>query len=204
MTMINQGLWEQGLDEAREAAEREPYSAYLQGLASLAYLWVRDAAGGIRFAERALKLEPDGVLGLYVLAYLYSQVGRHEEAVDLFARCVEKTGRHHNFLSWQTSVLVPAGRLEEAESTRKELLARYDPAEPEGIAFSMAAVYASLGDEENGVKWLRKGLEEGFPARNHIPFPGWDGIRGHPEFAKIIEELGLPALWADPALGGHR
>jgi serine/threonine-protein kinase len=201
LTLIDQGLWEQGLEEAREAAEREPYSAYLQGVASLAFLWVRNAPGGIPFAERALALEPDGVLGLYSLGYLYSQVGRHEEAVDLLTRCVETTGGHHNFLSWKTSVLAPAGRLEEVESIRKKLLAMYDPAEPKGIAYSIGTVYVSLGDGENAVEWLKKGIEEGFPARNHVVFPQYDAIRGHPGFAAIIEGLGLPPLWADPSLG---
>ena len=204
LTLLVQGHWEEALGEVREAAEGEPHSAYLQGLAGLAFLWTRDATGAIPFAERALKLEPDGVLGLYILAYSYSLVGRHDEAVSLIARVVEQTNRHHNFLSWQTSVLAPAGKLDEVESIRKELLAMYDPAEPTGIAFSVAAVYVSLADGDNAVKWMKKGLEEGFPARAHVPFAQYDAIRGHPEFAAIIETLGLPALWADPELSSYR
>jgi len=201
IALIAQGHWEAGLNEAREAAEREPHSGYIQGLVGLEFLWARNSAGGIPFAERALELEPDGVLGLYVLGFLYDTVGRHDEAVDLMARVVEKTDRHHTFLAWYTSVLASAGRVEESESILKEVLAMYDPSQPRGVAGSLGGIYAGLGDADNAVSWMNKGLEEGYAARMHITFPQYDPIRGHPGFARIVENVGLPALWADPTLG---
>ncbi len=200
LTLIAQGRWQQGLDEVKAAAEREPHSAYLQGLAGLGFFWAREASGGIPFAERALKLEPDGVLELYVLGYLYSAVGRHEEAVNLLGRVVEKTGRQHLFLSGYASALSRAGKVEEVESVLRELLAMYDPAIPLGVAFAVGGVYAALGDGDNAVKWSNKGIEEGVPARTLVLFAQYDPMRGHTEFAAIVENVGLPALWADPVL----
>ncbi len=200
IALTTQGRWEEGLNEVREVAEREPHSAYIQGLVGLVFLWTRKAVGGIPFAERSLELEPDGVLGLYTLGFLYGAVERHDEAVDLLVRVVEKTGRHHMFLAWYSSVLAAAGRVEEAESILSEVLAMYDPSQPIGVAGSIGEIYAGLGDGDNAVTWINKGLEEGYAARMHVPFQPYDPIRGHPGFAGIVESLGLPALWADPTL----
>ncbi len=93
--------------------------------------------------------------------------------------------------------------MEEVRSILNELLALYDPALPRGVAHGIAAAYAALDDGDNATKWLNRAIEEGFPTRLHLLFPGWAPIRGHPEFARIIEKVGLPALWADPTLGGR-
>lgn len=204
LTWIAQGRRQQGLDEVEAAAEREPHSAYLQGLAGMGFFVAREASRGIPFAERALKLEPDGVLGLYVLGDLYSLVERHDEAVNLLGRAVEQTGRQQMFLSWYSSVLARAGREEEVESILRELLATHDPVRPMGVAFAVGGVYAALGDGDNATKWLNRGIEEGFPATLHLMFPPYDPIRGHPGFAAIVEKVGLPALWADATLGTYR
>ena len=147
------------------------------------------------------KLEPEGVLGLYALGFLYSMVGRHDEAVDLLARVVEKTDRHHEFLTYYAYVLAAAGRVEEAESILKEVLAVYDPTQPKGVAGSISGIYASLGDGDNAVSWMNKGIEEGYAARMHIVFPQYDSIRGHPGFARIVESIGVAAFWAHPTFG---
>ncbi len=204
MILIAQGHWQRGLDEGKQAAEREPHGAYVQALAGLSFLWAREASGGIPFAERALKLEPDGMVALYTVGLLYSGVGRHDEAVHLLARVVESTGRHPLFLSMYADVLSRAGREEEVESILRELLATHDPARPMGVAFAMGEVYGALGDGDNAVKWLNEGIDEGFPAALHLPFPQCDPIRGHPGFAAIVERVGLPAVWTEAKLGTYR
>ena len=204
LALVAQGRWPQGLDELKEVAEREPHSAYMQIITGLGFLWARDAPSGISFGERAVKLEPDGVLGLYGLGSLYAAVDRHDEAVRLLERVVETTERHHVLLSMFASVLTRAGRVEEVKSILNELLAMYDPALPTGVAHSVAEVYAALGDGANATKWLSTAIEEGFPTKLHLLFSANDPIRGHPEFAAIIERVGLPDLWADSTLGGYR
>jgi len=94
-----------------------------------------------------------------------------------------------------------SGRVEEAESILKEVLAVYDPTQPKGVAGSISGIYASLGDGDNAVSWMNKGIEEGYAARMHIVFPQYDSIRGHPGFARIVESIGVAAFWAHPTLG---
>jgi hypothetical protein len=122
----------------------------------------------------------------------------------LIERVVETTERNPTFLAMLALILSAAGRMEEVHSILHELLARYDPDLPTGVAHSVGEIYAALGDGDNATEWLNRGIEEGFPARLHLLFPGFAPIRGHPEFAAIIEKVGLPALWADPAPGGPR
>ncbi len=203
LALIAQGRWERGLSEEKEVAEREPHSAYIQGIATVGFVWAHRATSGIPFGELALKLEPDGVLGLYALGYSYSAVGRHDEAVNLLGRAVEKTDRHHLFRAMFAQVLAAAGRVEEVVPILNELLAMHDPARPTGVAYSVGSVYGALGDGDNAVKWMDTAVEEGFPARLLILFGAFDAIRGHPGFARIIENAGLPAFWADPTLGGR-
>ena len=90
------------------------------------------------------------------------------------------------------------------ESILRELLATYDPDPPRGVAFAVGGAYAALGDGDNAAKWSNKGTEEGLPATMHLPFPPYDPIRGHPGFAAIVENAGLPALWADAMLWTSR
>jgi len=68
-----------------------------------------------------VKLEPDGVLGLYGLAYLYSGVGRHDKAIGLIERVVETTERNPTFRAMLVLILAAAGRMEEVRPILDEV-----------------------------------------------------------------------------------
>jgi len=52
-------------------------------------------------------------------------------------------------------------------------------------------IYAALGDKAQAVVWLERGYGERFNP-GVLLRPGFDSLRGDPEFRNIVNRIGLP------------
>src|SRR5687767_13340848 len=87
----------------------------------LRLLWPRGrGASGIRQGLR----DPNYLVGLYLGGGVYSRLGRHEEALGLFAKGAELSGRAAFYVSYYAWALARAGRIDEARAGLAELESR--------------------------------------------------------------------------------
>ena len=198
---IQRGAMISGVDLIRRAiaAEGDNFIYHNTLAGALSTLGELDEAAS--HYAMAVEIKPDFAEAWFNFANMERLRGNKEEAAEKFRRAVQASPGFADAYNNLGTQLMQLGRVDEAESILEEVMAMYDPSQPNGVAGSIAGIYAGLGDGDNAVSWISKAFDEGGARRMHLTFPQYDPIRGHPGFDRIIERVGLPALWADPTLG---
>jgi tetratricopeptide (TPR) repeat protein len=139
----------------------------------------------VAFLESALKLDPQA---LAELAVAHSMLGEHEKAVAEFSRFVAMSPPHPFTRMVHAWTYARAGRREEATKILKEVLA-YAPEERIKAAHAFGGTYIALGDHENALAWLKRGVEAGTVTWSEVNAAPWfDPLRSDPRFDALIEQ----------------
>jgi serine/threonine-protein kinase len=195
MARVWRGFWlvftgrtDEGLDELAMAVELEPHSlppvvTYARGLYS-----ARRQGEAAAALERVIDVEPDNKLARALLASIYVELGRFDEALELAA---DVEGKAPSGYSLAGIALARAGRTEEARAEVNRLIElaqhRYVP------AYDIASIYAALGDADNAFQWLDRAFSE--PSALLGSFradPVMDPLRGDPRYVEVERRLRLP------------
>jgi tetratricopeptide (TPR) repeat protein len=123
------------------------------------------------------------------LAKAYQQQGMYSEALAACAAAWEFSGGNSEALSLAGYVHAVSGEKANAEAKIQQLLEqkakRYVP------AYSLALVFAGLGETETALQWL----EQAFEDRDvHMPFlldHKWKGLRSDEHFRQILLRVGF-------------
>jgi tetratricopeptide (TPR) repeat protein len=183
------------LDEAslqlQRAVELDPLSASYN--TALAYLYYARGQYDPAIAQhqRAMDLDPGWYVPHWLLAIAYERMGRLEEAIGEAQKACELSGRNAPTLGILGLACGLAGRRSEARAVLEELTTQrrttYVP------PYAMAAVYRGLGEVDQALEWLEKGVEE----RDMIIVSGLKSeprymlLRGHPRYQALLRKMNL-------------
>lgn len=159
----------------RQALERDP--EYARAYAGLAWAYTqhpdlslpqtRDSS--VRYARRALQMDPELPEGHLELGYLYLAQGEREAARQQFERALRLSPSHADAVSAMADYYRDIGRFDEAVRHLKRAIvvepgagARYQ---------GLSGFYGALGDFDQEERWLRRSFEiEPDPAAMHCAF----------------------------------
>ncbi len=185
------GRLDEASSELRRAVDLDPLSAMFNTL--LAYLYYARGQHDLAIAQyrRAMDLEPSWYLPHWLLAIQYEHMGMFEEAIASAQKACELSGRNAPAVGILALAYGLAGRPSEARALLEELttLRRTTYVPP----FAMAAVYRGLGEMDQALEWLEKGVEErdlivvtGLRSEpRYIPF------YGHPRYQALLRKMNL-------------
>jgi len=157
------------------------------GILGWTYFYARRYDDAIAQLNKELKVHPNsGDLRIW-LATAYAFKGMHEEAL---AECDHLQGMHGAFDINLGYIYAVAGRRDKSLLILDRLreLGTREYVDP----YSFACIYAGLGDKDQTIAWLRKGLE----ARSiNMVFlkiePFFDSLRSDPRFCELLKKVGL-------------
>jgi tetratricopeptide (TPR) repeat protein len=109
--------------------------------------------------EKAVELEPAYHDGLYYLAIAHEQVDELDEAIDCLKRALLVADPFDKYTKRLASLLVKAGKLEEAKSHVEGVLIDY-PADAEMLG-NMVIILHGLGDAEGAKMYYKRLRSEG-------------------------------------------
>ena len=134
-----------------------------------------------RQLRRALELDPRHGAAPIVLAYLYLELNRAQDAVAVLDR------PEYQSASPLGVVYAHAGRREDALNVLGRLNRTTDP-------IGVAEVSFALGNKDEGFTWLSKAIDQrqGFVRWLNVS-PLYDDIRADPRFAPLVARLKLPS-----------
>ncbi len=175
-----------------KAVELDPLSANYITLLGQVYRAKGQYDLAIAQLRRAIELDPSLWRPHWHLAVAYGEMKKFEDTIAEAQRTCELSGSIAptlGILGWAYAL---AGRHSEAEETMEMLKARgretYVP------PFSMSVVYLALGEEDQALEWLEKGVEErdvlvvGTLRLEAIHFYT---IRGQPRFQALLQKINL-------------
>jgi tetratricopeptide (TPR) repeat protein len=184
------GRTEDSLAESTRALELEPLQLVVGTHLGWHYLYARQYDQAIEQFRKTLELDPSFANGQRYAAWAYLQKGMHDEAIAALRSALGALDRDPEVEGELGYALAVAGRRAEALAMLEDLrhLSRPRYVSP----YSVALVYAGLGDRDQAFVWLDKAYAE---RSDYMPYlrlePMLDGLRSDRRFAALVERVGL-------------
>jgi eukaryotic-like serine/threonine-protein kinase len=188
MGRLNEALAERNL-----ALELDPLSLVINFEVGLGLYFARSYDQAIEQFHKTLELDPNFVPPQGFLLAAYEQQGRYDEAIAESKIAISQKGSEWPMaMAALGHVYALSGKKAEAQDVINQLeqlsAQEYVP------AYSIALVYAGLGEKDQAFTWLEKAYEErGFAITQGFKRdPRWDSLRSDPRYANLLRRIGLP------------
>lgn len=190
--LANVGRHDQAGSEANLAVELDPLSLLMNMTPALNLYLARQYDQAIEQLQKVIEMEPNFVAARSVLGSVLVQKGLYKEAmaeyekVFEFTKAVEavamsvKAIMGHAYARW--------GKRSEAVGLLEEVTAAGSVS-----SYSVAGIYAALGESNPAFEWLNKACEQHDVQLVSVKVdPTLDGVRSDPRYADLLRRVGLP------------
>ncbi|MDQ3665220.1 MAG: winged helix-turn-helix domain-containing protein [Acidobacteriota bacterium] len=189
--LANLGRHEEADREARRAIELDPLSLLMNMTPALNFYLARRYDRAIEQLQRVIEMEPNFVAARSVLGSVLVQKALYEEAMAEYQKVLElikgaavaeisvKAIMAHAFARW---------------AKRTEAIGLLDEVIAAGTAspYSIAGIYAALGDGDSAFEWLHKAREQHDVQLVSMKVdPTLDGVRSDPRFTELTRRVGF-------------
>jgi len=179
---------EEAVERMESACQMDPLSAFIHGLAGATFYSLGHNESAERAAGRALELQPDHLLGLWVKGLTLCALGCNEEAIDALEQTVALS-RAPIFLGGLGLGYARAARTEDASRLLRELEGRSSRGEYVP-AFATLAIHIGQGELPAIRTALSKVLEEDTPPWSLLATSGQflQAFRYDPDIDRMLFE----------------
>jgi tetratricopeptide (TPR) repeat protein len=178
------------LSEVQRVVELDPLSGRYN--ACLGYLYDLTGQHGlaVEHAKCATDLDPNMYMPRFILALAYGHMGRFEEALAEANKACDLCGRNSRALGLTAWLHGVAGQRCESRTLLEELTTQrrttYVPPS------AMALAYRGLGEAEQVLEWLERGVEErDLMIVSNIKAEPLLVERGHPRYNALLRKMNL-------------
>lgn len=172
---------------ARDAQELEPRSPMVNSGAAYACFLSKQYAAGVEDCDRALELDANFIIAMYVKGMCRAQQGHLGEAIELLERAATMSGRAPFYVGLLGNFYGRAGQPDQARRILAELTERgldqYVP--PHAFAY----VYAGLGDLDAAFAWQARAFEDGAAPFNYFS-PVIENMHADPRHDADLRRMG--------------
>lgn len=175
---------------ASEAQAIDDESPLVHSGAGYAYFMAGAFADGVVECDRALELQPNFIIGLYVKGMCRAVQGQLDDAIDLLSRAAAMSNRAPFYIGLLGNFFARAGRRDEAQALISELQSRMADTYIPPHAFTF--IYAGLGDLDRAFEWQDRANDEGASPFNYFS-PVIQELQQHPRHLEDIRQRGWQA-----------
>jgi len=181
--------YDEAIVELRKANNLDPLSLVITAdLAELLAITNADDES-IRWSRKTIEMDPNFALAHNHLGQAYLHKRMNDEAIAELKEAVKLSNGSPTCIANLARAYVSSSRKSEAVTLLAELEKLSN--DVHSFASEIAVIYASLGDTDQAMSWLEKGLEERFNPGVLIR-PGFDALRSDPRFEELVHRVGLP------------
>ena len=186
--LVAMGRFDEAIDQARRAQELEPLSFI--GNSHLG--WILYLAGrndeAIAHCKRLLDVDPNFFPARRYMGLAYEQKGMYADAIDQFEQGVKLSGSPL-MLSLLGHAYAASGKKADAQ----RILADLDQQKQRYVSpYTIATIYAGLGDKDQAFRLLEKAFEErDIWLMNLKVDPVLIGLRSDYRFRDLLQRIGL-------------
>ncbi|HUL44075.1 MAG TPA: protein kinase [Bacteroidota bacterium] len=174
----------------RQAIDLDPYSPVIALNMGAAYFGLENNDEALRYFRKSVELDPSFAVGYAWIAATEARVKDDSDALPNFRKAVELSGRSSECLGYLGHYDGVKKRTGEAKLILTELQDRYQAGT--AAAYSVARVYAGMGDKESALDWLEKDYrDQSTWITSLLTDHAWDSIRSEPRFVDLEQKVGL-------------
>jgi serine/threonine-protein kinase len=184
------GRLDDAIAEAKRAQEADPLSLISYVAAGQAFYFARRSDQATEQLRMALEMEPSFYLAHWLLALVYEQERRYEDAIAEDEKALSVSGGAPRALSVLGHAYAMSGKRSEALKVLAELknLSKQRYVAP----FHTAVIYAGLGDKGRSLEWLERAYEDHYDQLAWIRVdPKFDSLRAEPRYHDLLRRMHL-------------
>ncbi|MCK4830867.1 tetratricopeptide repeat protein, partial [bacterium] len=195
--MMNLGRFDEARKEMERALELDPLSPIINCDLGRVLYYSSQYELAIEAFQKTIEIDPNFFLAYHYLGIVYIQKSMYDEALAEFQK--EKvsikerpTSIHLPFIidTWIGITYLKMGKRLEVQGVLSELMKRSKHLW--SVPYSMAILYFSLGERDEGFKWLKKAYEQRDYRLCLLKIdPVFDSIRSDPRFKEMLKKVGL-------------
>jgi tetratricopeptide (TPR) repeat protein len=182
------GRRDDALTEAKLATKIDPFEGLWLAFLAWIHIWRGEFHEAMLVTARALDVNPNHPVSLYVHGITYVSQGMFNEAIAAHQKAWAVTPEWGWGLGHAYAL---AGRGDEALRIATELAQR-----PTGWrTWGLAEIYAALGEKDEAFRWLEAAYEQ---RNGYLPWIGHDpfaaALRDDPRFEALLRRINVPHL----------
>ena len=184
------GQHEKALIEAKRARELDPLNLRINALEGQALFFAGRYEEAIDRLQKTLELDSNFLLAHLFLSRVYIEKKMYTEAVTEAAKARDVSGGNSEAIAHIVYALAKAGKQKEARMTLDELKKR--AAERYVPPYAFALSYNGLGETDEAIAWMEKGLKERDVKMTLLLVdPKWNNLRSDPRFQDVLRRAGF-------------
>jgi tetratricopeptide (TPR) repeat protein len=182
------GRFEEAVESARRATELDPLSSTERTTLGVRLYYAGRHDEAVTEFRQTLSAHPALPLVHWGLGQAYRQTRRYDEALQELQAAAAQANQSAYMRAWLAHALAEAGRREQADAIRSELVALAGTRYVAPFLFGLMA--SGFGEKDAALEWLAKARE----ARSGwIPFvpvePQFAWLRGDPRFQQLAADI---------------
>ncbi len=188
--LSNSGRHSETLLEIKRARELDPFNPFLNALAGQFLLHAGKPDDALARLSDTFELAPNFWLPHAFAASAYIEKGMFPEAVAEARRAGALSSGQTISIAFEGYALAKSGKRDEALAALASLLKRSK--ERFVPPYHIAMVYNGLGDADQALAWLERGLEQRDPKMTFLKVDSkWNNLRGDKRFENIMRQIGF-------------
>ena len=183
------GRNKEAIAEMEKAVSLDPVSTVVNADLAELLLIARLPDESILQSRKTIELNPGFAFAHNQLAQAYIQKQMFGAAIGELQEAIRLGGNSPIFVANLARAYAGSNRKAEATALLNDLKKRSDPKAP--LVVEIAMIYVALGDKDQAMIWLEKGVEERFNP-GVLERPCFDELRLDPRFQDLARRIGLP------------
>ena len=179
----------EGTRQIGEAVRLDPLSPIIGSWQVYNFVVNRRLEEALAAAKRTMEIDPNYAYFEPDLALVYREQGRLNDALDIYLRVAQTSGKP------SAGLAITYARLGKKEEARHVIEKMIELARTKYYAGdSIAAAYAALGEKDAALQWLNRAADE-HSGGIHVIGVGhdYDTLRNDPRFSQVLLRIGLEA-----------
>ena len=187
--LTSQRKFEEAYPWTQRALQLDPISPIIQNYRGLQLYFAGESDQFIEWSRKLLELHPDFTIAAVNVGRGYIQKGEYDRGIPLLEKEARAAEDHPLYIGLLGHAYAQAGRLADARRIVEQLKKFSSPGSG---SYSMALVYAGLGDTQQALDWLERAYEErsGWMIFLYVD-PVFDPLHGEPRFRDLLRRMNL-------------
>ena len=180
----------EAIAEAKRALQLDPLTNVTNSRVGNAYLYAQQYDQAIEQFRKVQEMDR-GFGGFNSICSAYLGKGQYNEAIATAQEALKVRPDARVMLAYLGYAYIKAGQREEAQKILNQLVALSK--QQRVPAYSIALLYAELGDKDQAFAWLEKEYDARSSALLYLKVSHhYDILRSDPRFAALVRRVGLP------------
>jgi tetratricopeptide (TPR) repeat protein len=192
--LMDAGRSKEAIAEVERAVSLDPFALGVRLLSATVYLFAGKYERSIQACNAIIQVDPRFAPAYYVLGNVYEVQGQYTNATANYQLAQRFSDGSPKMSAALAQAYALSGHPQDAE---RVLSTMEETAKSKYVSpFSLATVYAGLGDKRRALDFMEKAVTEhssDLMYLGHSPCLCFKGLRDDPRFLKIIEEVGFPS-----------